>query len=306
MTDNITSNVPELTRDLTRAKADLDDFGYCIIADAMTALALETSRVRLEEQAEVERQQGLAYHDSGGCNQRLWMLANKGECFRDMIVDPLTDELVGHVLGKQFILNGFTANIAKNGGGRMGLHTDQWWMPQPVRPGLNYLRPSEISRIPAPEFINPDTTLGIAPPVVCNTMWMLSDFTLNNGATEFVPGSHLSGAHPHPSEQSDYPIVQATAPAGSLVVFDGRIWHGTGAHSGGGDRLGVLANYSGPQIRQQENQTLGIDPDLWESLADKLKARLGFQPWSGYGRIESPLDPMVSPRPKRIGELKPD
>ena len=43
MTDNITSNVPELTRDLTRAKADLDDFGYCIIADAMTALALETS-----------------------------------------------------------------------------------------------------------------------------------------------------------------------------------------------------------------------------------------------------------------------
>ena len=49
-------------------------------------------------------------------------------CIRD-------SELVGHILGQDFILSTHSANIAKPGGVRMGLHTDQWWMPQPVKPG---------------------------------------------------------------------------------------------------------------------------------------------------------------------------
>lgn len=319
--------LPEATRDLERAKQDLDRFGYCLVADALGSSELHAARTRLVEQAAAEVEQGLAFRDgghgqnltdprgrlredafteaAGGINQRMWMLVNKGACFRDMVVHPLVDALVGHVLGERFILSTLSANIAKSGGQRMGLHTDQWWMPQPVRPGAPHVKPADITRSAAEAFVEPDPALGIAPAVVCNTMWMLSDFTVENGATEVVPGSHLTGAHPPRDGQDQLPITQAVAPAGTLMVFEGRLWHGTGANSGGGDRLGVLATFCAPQFRQQENQTLGLDRALWAGMSDKLKARLGFEVWHAYGRIESPAQRMVEPEPRRIGELKP-
>ncbi len=319
-----------LTTDLDQARDDLDRLGYCLIAEALSADAVAVARERLVAQAQAEEEQGLSFRDggakqqlgegfrgspeeaftaaNGGINQRLWMLVNKGQCFRDMVIHPLTDALVGHVLGKDFILSTHSANIARPGGMRMGLHTDQWWMPQPVRPWTpadTSVKASEITRQPVDGFVAPDLSLGISPAVVCNTMWMLSDFTASNGATELVPGSHLSGAHPDPAHQSDYDIIQAEGPAGTLMVFDGRLWHGTGANTGNDERLGVLATFCAPQFRQQENQTIGLDRALWDELPEKLKDRLGFKPWNAYGRVESPAVGRVEPEPERIGELTP-
>lgn len=311
--------------DLDAAKQALDRDGYCLIRSVLTGDELVEARDRLVSQAAAEEVAGLDFRDggkdqallddfgqfkpdafsaaNGGVNQRLWMLVNKGKCFRDMVVHPLVDELIGHILGPRFLLSTHSANIAKPGGKRMGLHTDQWWMPQPVPPGTDHVRPSEISRLPTSAAIDPEPGLGIAPAVVANTMWMLSDFTVENGATEVVPGSHLSGAQPHPTEQADYAIEQMVGVAGTLAVFDGRLWHGTGAHTAGEDRLGVLATFCAPQFRQQENQILGLDRSLWPTLSDKMKERLGFKPWNAYGRVESPADPWVEPEPERISEL---
>ena len=318
---------PEATKDLNQAKRDLDKFGFCFIPNVLTDSDLQEAKQRLIEQAEAEEEQGLSFRDgglnqnvylsgnkvnkdaftveNGGINQRLWMLANKGQCFRDMIVHPYVDELVGHILGKDFILSTHSANIAKPGGIRMGLHTDQWWMPQPIKPGEDFIRASEISRKASASFLEPSTDLGISPPVVANCMWMLSDFTEKNGATEVVPGSHLTGAHPNQEDQSSYPIRQAAAKEGTLMVFEGRLWHGTGANTGNSDRLGVLTTFCAPQFRQQENQTIGLDRDLWDSCSEKLKARLGFKIWNAYGRIESSVEDMIEPEPVRIGELTP-
>jgi len=322
-----TTSTPRLTTDLDQAKADLDRFGFCLIADALSPDEVETARRRLVEQAAAEDERGLSFRDggpdqkivddfgrltedaftarNGGVNQRVWMLVNKGQCFRDMIVHHLTDELVGHVLGDEFIVSTHSANIAKPGGVRMGLHTDQWWLPQPVRPDAPTVRASEITRAPVDGFVEPDPALGISPAVVCNTMWMLSDFTATNGATEVVAGSHLSGAHPDPEDQSGYPIINAEGPAGTLMVFDGRLWHGTGANTGTTERLGVLATFCAPQFRQQENQTIGIDRALWDDMPEKLRDRLGFKIWNAYGRVESVAAGRVEPEPERIGELKP-
>ena len=187
----------------------------------------------------------------------------------------------------------------------MGLHTDQWWMPQPIKPGEGFIRASEITRKASTSFLEPSTELGISPPVVANCMWMLSDFTEKNGATEVVPGSHLTGAHPNQEDQSSYPIRQAVTKEGTLMVFEGRLWHGTGANTGNSDRLGVLTTFCAPQFRQQENQTIGLDRDLWDSCSEKLKARLGFKVWNAYGRIESSVEDMIEPEPVRIGELTP-
>jgi ectoine hydroxylase-related dioxygenase (phytanoyl-CoA dioxygenase family) len=166
------------------------------------------------------------------------------------------------------------------------------------------VRPGDVTRAAAQSFVAPDLALGIAPAVVANTMWMISDFTAKNGATEVVPGSHRSGAHPPAGDQSQCPIVAAEAPAGTLLVFDGRLWHGTGACGGDDARFGLLATFCGPQFRPQENQTLGLDPALWPELDEKLKFRLGFVPWNAYGRVESPAARAVHPLGPRIGELR--
>ena len=318
---------PTHTKDISQAKADLDKFGYCLIPEALSFNEIEISKQRLLEQAEAEEELGYSFRDggakqevkisegkidktsfstkNGGVNQRLWMLANKGECFREMVTHTLVDQLVGHLLGNDFILSTHSANIAKPGGVRMGLHTDQWWMPQPVKAGGDFIKPSEISRKADDSFLKPDISLGISPPVVVNCMWMLSDFSSTNGATELVAGSHLTGAHPNQEDQSIYPIIQPEAEAGTLMVFDGRLWHGTGANSGNTDRLGVLTTFCSPQFRQQENQTLGLDRDLWESCSEKLKSRLGFKVWNAYGRIESTMDYLIDIEPERIKELRP-
>lgn len=302
---------PEATTDIEQAKQDLDTHGFCRIPRALSGDALAEARERLVEQSAGEERAGVDFRDggatqailddfgqlkpdafstaNGGINQRLWLLV---------------DELVGHILGSRFLLSTHSANIAKPGGGRMGLHTDQWWMPQPVSAGNDYVRPSEISRVPSASAIAPDPGLGICPPVVANTMWMLSDFTEENGATEVVPGSHLSGAQPHPAEQSDYDIGRLVGEAGSLAVFDGRLWHGTGAHVGGEDRLGVLGTFCAPQFRQQENQVHGLDRKLWPDLSDKMKERLGFKPWNTYGRLENPAAPWIEPIPELVPELR--
>ena len=159
---------PKDTKDIDQAKLDLDKYGYCLIPDVLNDNEIEIAKRRLLEQAEAEEELGLSFRDggenqevkfkggrvdknsfsesNGGVNQRLWMLANKGECFREMVTHHLVDELVGHILGNDFILSTHSANIAKPGGVRMGLHTDQWWMPQPVKAGESYIRPSEITR----------------------------------------------------------------------------------------------------------------------------------------------------------------
>ena len=87
------------------------------------------------------------------------------------------------------------------------------------------------------------------------------------------------------------------------MVFEGRLWHGTGANNSNRDRLGVLATFCAPQFRQQENQTLALDPELWDELPQKLKERLGFKVWQAYGRIESSAAGMIDPFPERVREL---
>ena len=105
VTDVLLDEGPEITGDLDVARSDLSQFGYCIVADALTRDEVETARERLVEQADAEEELGLSFRDggpqqrlvddfgnmradafsaaNGGVNQRLWMLANKGECFRD-------------------------------------------------------------------------------------------------------------------------------------------------------------------------------------------------------------------------------
>jgi ectoine hydroxylase-related dioxygenase (phytanoyl-CoA dioxygenase family) len=81
---------------------------------------------------------------------------------------------------------------------------------------------------------------------------MLTDFTVENGGTRLAPRSHLSGRNPDGS----VPIASRRSrrrKAGSVVVFDGRTWHGTGRNLDPEPRIAALLAFAGPQFRSQEN-----------------------------------------------------
>ena len=310
MTGTRKDDLPQPTTDLSLAKAYLDEFGYCLLANALSPQQVEALRTRLVEQAAAEKQQGLAFEDSGkekdsGINQRVWMLINKGEIFHEPLLHKDVHELIRHVLGEQYLLSCYTANIAKPGGVAMNLHTDQWWMPPPTRRDRSPLPVGSITR----EHRDVDDAgppSMIAPAVVVNVMWMLVDFTAENGGTRLVPRSHLTGRHPDKELDKDVEPIAAEGPAGTAIVFDGRMWHGTGANVSDGPRLGVLSTFCGPQFRTQENLTVGTSKEVLENAQPELLALLGFKVWNAYGRVESPAVEFIAPDEISLGELRPE
>ncbi|HEX5379981.1 MAG TPA: phytanoyl-CoA dioxygenase family protein [Phenylobacterium sp.] len=121
-------------------------------------------------------------------------------------------------------------------------------------------------------------------PIVCNSMWALTDFTEANGATRLVPGSHRK---PSPEYGGAYETIAGEMPKGSVLVWDGALWHGGGANQTGARRTGIAMNYCAGFIRQQENQQLGLSPDLVRGFEPRLQDLVGYGVYRGLiGHIE--------------------
>jgi ectoine hydroxylase-related dioxygenase (phytanoyl-CoA dioxygenase family) len=122
-------------------------------------------------------------------------------------------------------------------------------------------------------------------PIVCNTMWALTDFTEENGATRLVPGSHLADASPDFSKT--YDTIPAEMAKGSVLVWHGSLWHGGGANRTPNRRVGIAMNYCAGFIRQQENQQLGLDPALVRTFSPRLQELVGYGIYRGLiGHID--------------------
>jgi ectoine hydroxylase-related dioxygenase (phytanoyl-CoA dioxygenase family) len=258
VTEPALRTLPRPTRDRAQQDQDLANHGYCIVADALTPEQTRMLRERVIAQAKGEVANGIAFREPPN-NQRIWMLANKGRIFRDLMLHPLIAEKMDMLLGPDFLLSSLTANIARPGGVPMYLHTDQGYI----------------------DFWTPK-------PVVANIAWMLDDFTEQNGGTRLAPGSHLR------HERRKYELhetVAAQGPAGAALVFDGRLYHGTGANqTDGEERHAILSYHCRPFIRQQENFFLGLHPKVRQSEREEFLARLGYRIWAGLGRTNTPMD----------------
>ena len=238
------------------------------------------------EQAAAERRRGIGSTNSAvepddPVNQWVAFLPNKGAVFRTLIRNETCLEIVRWILGREAILSEFSAHITWPGNKAMPLHIDQWFMPQPVMPGDAWPAPSDVSRTVQPWGDPRPADRPVNPPVVCNVMFAITAFTAANGATRLVPGSHLSGRHPAPGVEHE--TVCAEVPAGSIVVWEGRTWHGAGLNTDTAPRVGITTYWSAPFLRQLLNFPYGLRPEVAGALGEDERALMGFRVWNTYG-----------------------
>jgi ectoine hydroxylase-related dioxygenase (phytanoyl-CoA dioxygenase family) len=133
--------------------------------------------------------------------------------------------------------------------------------------------------------------------VQTNTIWAMTDFTEENGATRVIPGSHLYDDKMR-FEQAD--TEPAEMEAGSVLFYTGALYHGGGANQSNATRYGLNLTYNVSWLRQEENQYLSVPHDIARELPDKLLRLMGYARGAyALGYIDDLRDPIEALRPTR-------
>lgn len=126
-----------------------------------------------------------------------------------------------------------------------------------------------------------------------NTIWALTDFTAENGATHVVPGSTRWPDQRRPEPQE---VTQAVMRRGSVLLYTGSVFHGGGANRSSSDRIGANMTYTLAWLRQEENQYLSCPPEIARTLPKRLQDLLGYTLGSyALGYYTPPLPPGEGP-----------
>lgn len=224
-------------------KSFLAKNGYVSLGKLLSNDQLQQIRSRIEALlaeegeaagAELMESEYIKHPKEAGAD-RLADLVNKGAEFDIFYTHPKVLAGIVEVLGQQIKLSSLNYRAAKPGMGQQKLHVD--WH-ETVEPG-NYQ--------------------------VCNSIWLLDDFMIDNGATRVVPGTHLVSKIPseemvdpmdkHPQEQ--YII----APAGTVVIFNSHTWHGGTTNHTNKDRRAIHSYFCRRNQPQQVDQSKYIKAD---------------------------------------------
>jgi ectoine hydroxylase-related dioxygenase (phytanoyl-CoA dioxygenase family) len=171
-------------------------------------------------------------------------LVRRDPLFREALVEPEIVALAEALLGADCILHSFeTRSALPNGGGMQSLHRD---MPY-----------------------------ADAVPLSMNVVWMLDDFTAENGATRVVPGSHRRPESPEPGRVYPDEVV-AVAPAGSLLAFNSLTWHGGGPNHTSQLRRGFHVHYCRKWVRPHRDHPRSMDAASLEGASPLLIRLLGY------------------------------
>jgi ectoine hydroxylase-related dioxygenase (phytanoyl-CoA dioxygenase family) len=225
----------------SRQKRQLDEQGYVLLEHFMGDRLLGELRSRIGELYNEEGDRAGSEFRAEEHAHRLANLVDKGEAFRRAIVLPELLELVRHVLGPEIKLSSLNARSAD--------------------PGTDVGQPLHVDMAALPD------EKGYW---VCNTVWMLDDFTPENGATRMVPGTHRSGRRPqdvlddpmasHPDE------VLLIGKAGSVAVMNAHMWHGGTANRTAAHRRAMHVYYTRWDKPQQQYQKPSLRPEAQARL----------------------------------------
>ncbi|MFI5315359.1 MAG: phytanoyl-CoA dioxygenase family protein [Myxococcota bacterium] len=133
--------------------------------------------------------------------------------------------------------------------------------------------------------------------VQCNTIWALTDFTAENGATRVIPGSHR---HDDRLEYKESDTVPAEMARGSVLFYSGSLYHGGGANHSSATRVGINLTYALSWLRQEENQYLSVPLELARELPDDLLRLIGYARGAyALGYVDDLRDPLEFLRGER-------
>jgi ectoine hydroxylase-related dioxygenase (phytanoyl-CoA dioxygenase family) len=232
--------------------AEIAEQGFSFVENAIEPELLAELRDTIRE---VAHELGTAPRNNpaeGFATHRNYNLLAKADVFQRMPVHPNVLPIVERVLDPGCLLSGMTA-----------IDIGPGEQPQPLHPD------DLVTSVPRPHA-----------PLMCVTMWALSDFTGENGATRFVPGSHLLDHAP--DFNTEYETMPAEMKAGSVMIFDGSLWHGGGANTSTDDwRLGVNVQYCQGWMRTQQNHYLGVPPERLAEMPERLLELLGMNLYKG-------------------------
>ena len=232
---------------LATALREIEEQGYTVLRNVIAEDrldAIDDALLRIER----EKQIAPANNDfEGRSTVRIYNLLAFGKPFSEMPVEPSILPVIEGVLDEGCLISSLSSVSIGRGESPQPIHAD-------------------------------DQVVALARPhdaIICNSMWAITDFTEANGATRIVPGSHRDPNWPvYGSEEIE--SIPAEMERGSVLVWNGSLWHGGGANVTDRRRIGVAMNYCAGFLRQQENQQLGVPRQVAAEFPERLQRMLGY------------------------------
>ncbi len=186
---------------------------------------------------------------TGRTTKRTGGLVGRSPTSRQLVQDPLILDVAGRLLDRAKAFQLHLTQIISIGPGSPAqtIHRDQWAF--------------DFYEFPADYHVQ------------CNTIWAMTDFTEENGATRLIPGSQdWENSFEHTLDES----VPAEMSKGSCLLYSGKVYHGGGANRSDDTRVGLNITYNVAWLRQEENQYLSVPREVAVTLDDELLALLGY------------------------------
>jgi ectoine hydroxylase-related dioxygenase (phytanoyl-CoA dioxygenase family) len=236
---------------MIQPRDQLERDGYVVLENYMSVALLAELRRRVDELFDMEGDRAGSEFKQEEQTRRLANLVDKGEVFERVIAMPEILECLAQVLGPEFKLSSLNVRSAD---------PHSTWV-QPLHCDMGALADEKGYW-------------------VANTVWMLDDFTEQNGATRMIPGSHRWGRlpqdvladpqAPHPEE------ILLTGQAGTVVVMNAHMWHGGTANRTGRPRCAMHGFYARRDKPQQQYQKRLLRPEVQQRLSPQLRYLLAL------------------------------